>query len=347
MEKIKILLAEDSKVKRDIFKRELVFFGLDNFELTICETDVKAIEMIKESDKSRNYYDILFVDIDFTEPSNLKRGQRDSGFKIIREAFKTFPLSKICTHSAHQYDPDLASETAELIKNGLIIKPFDTRKSDGSDWFKSNFQALLDQVNTEKYLIDVWKNHKAIIERFASIKGFPIFEAKANLDFVISLLQIKSHDISFDRILRMIIHFYHLCLELFVEFNKNDLKIFEDYNQNLEKGTLRYPFLKKHKKVVIDSLQKNQTPTSQQKLIAYSVDNYFRFGDKLNYYRNESIHPDNDFNPGISNILFANLTLMLYVNGKNGIYLENFENIPDLQKEQGYIDLQKLIEYCK
>ena len=347
MEKIKILLAEDTKVKRDIFKRELEFFGLENFELTICETDTKAIETIKKAGERQSYYDILFIDIDFSEPSETKRGRKDSGFKIIKEAFKTFPLSKICTHSAHQYDPDLVPETFELIKNGLIIKQFDTRKSDGSDWFKSNFQTLLDQVNSEKYLIDIWKNHSAIIQRLSAIKDFPVFEAKANLDFVISLLQIKSHDISHDRILRMIIHFYHLCLELFVGFNKSDLKIFVDYNNNLDQGASKYSFLKNHKKIAIDNLHRKQTPTSQQKLIAYSVDDRFRFGDKLNFYRNESIHPDNNFNPGISNILFANLTLMLYVNGKNGIYFEYFDVIPDLQKETGFKELQELKEYCK
>jgi hypothetical protein len=84
-----------------------------------------------------------------------------------------------------------------------------------------------------------------------------------------------------------------------------------------------------------------------RKIAAFSPTKIFRFGYILNRNRNRNrngaIH--RYFNPKLEHILFANLTLALYINGKNGIQFESFKHIPDIQNEKGFKDLKELIDF--
>jgi len=65
----------------------------------------------------------------------------------------------------------------------------------------------------------------------------------------------------------------------------------------------------------------------------------------LNDYRNKSIHNNQKFQIEFENILFANLTLALYVaEQKLDISFNEFEKVKS-SKSKGYEDLKSIISY--
>ena len=89
-----------------------------------------------------------------------------------------------------------------------------------------------------------------------------------------------------------------------------------------------------------------------RKLIAYSIEDKFKYGYILNKYRNNSVH-QNNFLPELANVIFANITLAMYVLGeKKNISTSQVENLFTDTKfqdenENGLKDLSNLIAFIK
>jgi len=341
MKKFKVLLAEDNIQARDAVIDELN--KLKNFEFQIdeCEFPDKALSKLAESERSKNYYDILFVDLDFTEQAH-KGGKRDSGFQIIKRAFNICPISKICTYSGQFREPDLSDEHQELVKKGLLVFTFDKSKRDAGigDWFVKGMEEVINEHTKENYLFDVFNNHRSIKEKVNNLNL--TFQAKweinSNLDTIIILLKTIEKISSKYVFYRLITHLYHSTLLVLLTDSKEVSSIRQNFIKNKSAA-------EKIIKVKEPFEWREQNALAQ--IIAEGDINFIRYGFKLNNYRNKSIHPTENFNPEISNILFANLTLTLYISGKNGIQFESFEQIPYILKEKGFKDLRELIDYFR
>lgn len=216
-------------------------------------------------------------------------------------------------------------------------------------------RALAERIHyfsNHLFFRDVKKNNDQIFELLKENK-FPLFtpmeilEIKSNLNFAFSLQNLEHNLLSEEKIYAVIINFYHLTLEKFLEYGKYDDKIIQDYNANIKVGKKLYSFLEKHKTIVKDEKGKLPRPTAHQKIIAYSVDDKFTYGDKFNTIRNDAIHLGYS---SLLGVVFVNLTLALYVlrrkediNYKLILYSLNNGFLQANDK----IDLQKLILHIK
>jgi hypothetical protein len=353
MKKIKILVAEDTKEARDLIIEGLKSyagkkFGDENyFAIERAESFQKGWQKLAESEKSKSFYDVFFADIDFTEDN--KGGERDSGYKLIEKAFEVCPVTKIYTYSGQFHAKDLWQKYEELQQNGLIIHGMDKSHAEGGEeaWLNENLDKIVEKLSEENYLLNLWQNNQLVLDAlredsfFNSISGIQKFhEIQSNLESILVLLKSRKNINADVIVFRIILQLYHRSLELFVTGNNEENKIVEESNKVEE---IVFGFISDITEE--DKRKYDSNKSFLRKIAAFSPTKIFRFGYILNRNRNGVVH--RNFKPNLVHILFANLTLMLYVNGKNGIYIENFESIPDLQKEQGYRDLQELIKYCK
>lgn len=339
MKKYKVLLAEDTIEARDAIIRELEKLKPIEFQIDECEFPDKALSRLADSEKNRDYYDILFVDLDFTQQAH-KGGKRDSGFRIIKRAFDVCPISKICTYSGQFREPDLSDEHQELVKRGLLVYTFDKSKRDAGigDWFTKGMREVLEELKSEEYLFDIFNNHKYIKETISDTKiSFQTqWEITSNLDTIIILLQTLGKISSKYIFYRLIIHLYHSSLLLFLTDSKNEEAIKSNFEKNKSDA----------KKIILPKVPfewREQNALSQ--IIAESTMDNVKFGFKLNDYRNKSIHPNEKFNVDINNVLFANLVLSTYVvKDKDNI---SYKNFMDDHTFRGAKDLIELINFLK
>lgn len=341
MKKFKVLLAEDTIQARDAVLEELNKFKDYEFQVDECEFPDKAFSKLAESERSKNYYDILFVDLDFTQQAH-KGGKRDSGFQIIKRAFSICPISKICTYSGQFREPDLSDEHQELVKKGLLVYTFDKSKRDAGigDWFVKGMEEVISELKRENYLFDVFNNHRSIKEKVNNLNL--TFQAKweinSNLDTIIILLKTIEKISSKYVFYRLIVYLYHSTLLVLLTDSKEASSI----RQNFIKNTSAAENIIKSKEPFE---WREQNALAQ--IIAEGDINFIRYGFKLNNYRNKSIHPTETFNPDIFNVLFCNLVLTLYTCGRKDIHSDSFEQIPDIKKEKGFKDLNELIDFIR
>ena len=353
MKKIKILVAEDTKEARDLIIEGLQSYASKNFgdenyfEIERAESYQKGWQKLAESEKSKSFYDVFFADIDFTEDN--KGGERDSGYKLIEKAFEVCPITKIYTYSGQFHAKDLWQKYEELQQNGLIIQGMDKSHAEGGEeaWLNKNLDKIVEKLSEEEFLLNLWQNHQLVLDTlrkdslFNSIAGIQkSHEIQSNLESIIVLLKSRKSINADVVVFRIILQLYHRSLEIFVSGNKEENKIVEESDELEETVFSFISDITEEDKRKYDS-----NKSFLRKIAAFSPTKIFRFGYILNRNRNGVVH--RNFKPKLVHILFANLTLAIYVNGKNGICYESFQGIPDLKKEKGYIDLKELIEYCK
>lgn len=341
MKKYKVLLAEDTIEARDTIITELKKLNNFEFEIEECEFPDKAIKRLSDSDRERKYYDILFVDLDFTQQAH-KGGKRNSGFEIIKKAFEVCPISKICTYSGQFREYDLSDEHQELVKKGLLVYTFDKSKKDAGigDWFTKGIQEVLIELQNDEYLFTIFDNHKSIKETLSkkNISFQAKWELYSNLDTIITLLQSLNKISSKYILYRLIIHLYHYSLILFLTDSKDELLIKSNFEKNkslaekviMPKETLTW---------------RSQNALSQ--IIAESPLQKVLFGFKLNDYRNKSIHHNELFNIEFENILFANLTLSTYILNYGETNYKFFETYLSNTQKKSVKDLKLIIDYLK
>ncbi len=351
MKKYKVLLAEDIIEHRDVIIKELEKLKPLEFQIDECEFPDKSLSRLADSEKNKEYYDILFVDLDFREQSH-KGGKRDSGFQIIKRAFDVCPISKICTYSGQFREFDLSDEHQELVKRGLLVYSFDKNKRDAGlgDWFTKGMEEVLAELKMEEYLFDIFNNHKSIKEKISSadISFQEKWEINSNLETIILLLQKRKVFKADLGLFKLILQLYHRCLELYITGDKDDETIIEESIKHQEKV---FEFVadlvnKEHREFI-------DKKSFLRKIAAFSPTKIYRFGHILNWYRNGAVHPDKKFTPELATVIFANLTLSIYVldNKEKIDYLriESFINKEEFIKEnkKGIKDLSELLSYIK
>lgn len=318
MNQIKVFVAEDTKETRKKLIEALNEFSVKQigseglFVIDKTESAEKAKSKLEECDKHKNYYDIFFCDIDFTEGG----GDRDAGFELIQEAFKICPITKICTYSGQFHTEDLWPKYEELKQLGLIVHTMNKSHGKGgeSEWFRKNIGVLVKKVEEEKYLSDLWLNHQSIWEKIKTdVKEIHqlnrYYEIKSNLDTITLLLQRKTQFNADVILFRLVLQLYHRCLEIFVSGDKSEDKIVEESNLAKDEvfGIVR-DLIKND-----DDREFKDRKSFLRKIAAFSPTKIYRYGHILNWYRNGSVHPNKKFIPELLNVLFANLTFAAYI----------------------------------
>lgn len=349
MDKIKIFIAEDTIESRTILVEQLKEYSEKNynnpdfFEIKTADSYQKALNIVNNIERNSDYYDIFICDIDFTEDN--KGGRNDSGFELIEKMFDVCPITFICTYSAQFRGRDLWPKYQELTNKGLIVHTMDKSHSEAgsNEWYIENFDKIVDFTLKNKFLKDIWKNHFLIKEslinhsldddRFEDlIKKNTIL---ANLESILTLLRNLDKFNELPIIYRLIIYLYHNSLEIFCRGRKTDNEIIEGSNKNRKsvEGHLK-------KELMFDS-----KVSAIRTIVSYTPDMRSKFGFKLNDYRNKSIHNNQKFQIEFENILFANLTLALYVaEQKSDISLNEIEKVNN-SNSKGYEDLKSIISY--
>lgn len=322
----RVLIAEDVIDSRDILIENLnEYAALKNNDITFSITEAdhyqKAMRLLAENEN--NPFHILFVDIDFTEDN--KGGSRNSGFEIIKKAFEVCPISKICTYSGQFHAKDLWQEYESLKNQGLILESFDKSHTDGGEveFFNKQMDNLLDDFENSYFLWDIWQNHNEIIK---SIKASKLSsdiqqnilkqdEILSNLETILKLMQ-KLNLIGADIIVfRLILQLYHRNLEIFCSADKSEKDIYDLSEKN--KLALANKIGKK------DDWELGKDISALRRILSFEIAEIAKFGYRLNDLRNKSVHPiqtnregkENKFVPELSNVIFANLALTLYVVG--------------------------------
>ncbi len=351
--KLNILIAEDTKIFRDnlLFTLE-DFFSNNNipgkfFQITKASSFVKAHQLLIESEKSGNYYDIFFADIDFTEDN--KGGERDSGFKLIEKAFDICPLTKIATYSGQFRAAELWPKYEELKDKGLIVYTFDKSHEEAGkeNWMEEGLKKILGEINENIYLWDLWKNHKLVNEEISSKKFLnDPFEdlyfkksIESNLDAILLLLMNIDRMNGAELIYRMIIYIYQISLEQLCKAGKTDDEIIESSDNN---KAIAEKFIGKD--VV---LKFTNNVNAQRVFVASFPDERIRFIDRLNWYRNRSIHHNRHFRLTLINVLFGLLTFSIsLVQDKSKIQTGLIkEYLSDKLKIAGVNDLLDIIKF--
>ena len=338
--KLKVLIAEDTRIARDILIMNLENFAkddLDNieyFNIEKAESFEKAHRMIVNTKSTGDYYDIIFADIDFTEDN--KGGERDSGYVLIEKAFEICPLTKITTYSGQFRAAELWGKYEELKDKGLIVRTFDKshNESGESNWMAEGLNKIIKEINGGYFIWDIWNNHELIIDEIKSqtfsgdpftnliIKNTIISNLESALLLFMNIDRLQGKEI----IYRMMIYLYHNSLEILCRADKTDEQIIKESDEN---KTLAEQFIMgtKGKEVILNF---PDSVNSQRIFISSINDERIKFVDTLNYYRNKSIHPAETFKLDISNVLFSVLAFTLAVtSNKNQIafdYIKSFVN---------------------
>ena len=351
MDKIRIFIAEDNKEVRDQFKDNLEDFAKNYyndpnyFSITAAGSFTKALQIINEIPANNKYFDIFFADIDFTEDG--KGGKADSGYLLIERMFEVCPITFICTHSGQFRGIELWKKYEELKGKGLILHTMDKAHKDagGSEWFSDNLTKILKNVKENRFLWDIWLNHKNIINKLNQVRlDEDQFENISkinsiinNLDSILTLLRNKDKFNEKAIIYRLIIYLYHNSLEIFCQGSLTDEEIIKRSNKN---------------KNSVDNLigrhiQFTDKVNSIRIIVSFSKERISQFGFKLNDLRNKSIHPNENFNIEFENILFANLTLSAYISKKEDIKFNSFENYLSNNQSRSVKDLKLIINYLR
>jgi|GEM_PF-1301793 len=324
-DKLKVLIAEDTKIARDLLVESLnsfaekTFNNIEYFEIEKAESFQKAYQKIVNSGTSQEYYDIFFADIDFTEDN--KGGERDSGYKLIEKAFEICPLTKIATYSGQFRGAELWDKYEELKNKGLIVLTFDKShgESGSVNWMADGLNKIVYDIKENSFLWDIWKNHLLIIDSIKSqsiatnpfenltIQNTIISNLESVLTMLININRLQGKEI----IYRMMIYLYHNSLELLCRGDRIDTEIIEKSNSNKSQTE---EFIRAKRTAPNNfSWDFPNNVNAQRIFVSFVTDERISFVDTLNYYRNESIHHGERFRPNISDVLFSALTFALIV----------------------------------
>lgn len=360
---IKFLIADDDEKKRvNLCKNLKRYSDHNNYQFEIVETDsyLASIEAIETSNKKRDFFHILFIDIDFT--CDDRDGKEDSGFQIIEKAFEVSPLSRIITIGDNTKSRKNEKILFDLVKKGRIVDDFNKDDYNEDPW--TYFQVFMNQTIDEykRYLIlwDIWENHCRIISHLAQSKVYEnqenndsfSEELQSYLNTVLAIL-ISRNRIGAEFILnRSLLQMYHRALEIFceAEMSEKEIKRLAEKNKGILIKLINKPDLR---------FTTDDRVSALQKIVAKNHSYIVKFGYKLNWYRNAAMHPksryvdnnfavkkDGGFEITIANVIYASLTLHLYV--VPGIK-PDINRITEFAKDhrslKGVNDLRDLLSY--
>ncbi len=358
MSKLRILLAEDDSEPREIFSsriREYFANSQVKYEYVEAASYDEASTILKQSREDRNYFDVFFSDIDFSEGVNT--GERASGYELIKEAFNICPGTLIITFSGQFRSQDLWGEYENLKNLGLIIKTMDKSHSDGGtwNWYFENFKEIFENALSNKIMHGIWKNHSAILEKLSGLipdndqsTGIAIKNTiQQNLESVFvlqkNLDRIDEKSIFF----RLMIYLYHASLEVFLKGEKQNQTIVRKANR---KKQVYHQLLRDAGYLKDRELVFSNRCSALHVIVAECRKDLFLFAYLLNMYRNNSIHENKNFRLDQINVLFAHLTLAVCVLDRREIaydeierFAANLSGVSDLARR----DFNTLIQYLK
>lgn len=351
MNKIRILIADDlDNPRKELIAKVSAFNGPYNLQIVDTAFPLQAKELIKEAAAKDEPFDLLFIDINFSAVA-AQGGRDDSGYEIMKYANHHSPASGIYSYSAHGTSGGLAKEYLKLLEKGVFDNTFDKSEYKDIKYFNLAFEKVLVEVKTRKFLLDIAENHSRILQNIETY-NLPFeskTELKSNLESILMLLKNQNLISAKSLLYRLILQLYQRCLELCCEGNKieDDIKKESEKNKpNAEKILIAAGYLSDPTK------NKNAKPwklgerkdSALRKILAHGEFDKFEYGWLLNKYRNDSVHKD--FPADISNILFANLTLSLYIlKNKGEIKINRIDTYCQKTKDSGKSDLQKLLAH--
>lgn len=351
MNKIRILIADDlDNPRKELMDKVSKFNGQYDLEIHSTAYPPEAKELIKRASENNLPYDILFVDINFSSVAD-KGGRADSGYEIMKYANYHSPVSRIFSYSAHGKDDELAKEYRKLLDKGVFDNAFDKSDYENVKYFNIALENVLVEVKARKFLIDLAANHLQIILEITGHE-MPLdskAEIKSNVESILMLLKNQNLITAKTLLYRLILQLYQRCLELYCEGSKTTEEIYVDSEVNrpdaekflIAAGYRKNPLTDKNASPM--ELGKSKD-SALRKIVAYGEFDKFEYGWLLNKYRNDSVHED--FPADISNILFANLTLSLYIlKNKGEIKIDRIVTYCQKTKDAGKSDLQKLLAH--
>ncbi len=357
MKTIRILIADDSSQDSQDLSKSLKNYlnskklSPDQYEIIITDSIDSTLQTLYESKP----FDIFFADINFSEKGNEPR----NGYLLIQKAFEICPITFICVYSGTaDQDVNLQKEYVDLLKRGMLADIYKKDFFIGSSptQFNNLFKRAWNFCRSKQYIWDVWYNHQLISSEIENIKLHPNIdedeilksEIKYNLEAILFLL--KNLDLNSSRVIvfQLILLLYHRCLEIYLT-KGDDSEIITKSDSNKSKAESLF---RKEKLMGKDddgnerSLKLGDRSSTLRKIVAYSNDSQLKYGYLLNKYRNKSVHPGSHFEPELSNIIFANLTLTLYIlTESNNVHLQlilsSFND--DLFEDKGREDLKNIL----
>ncbi len=358
MSTFRILVAEDNKEARDIIVDALEDYFAANpsgYKIDKASSFQAALQKLNESGLKRDYYDIFFSDIDFTEDN--KGGKRDSGYELITKAFEVCPATNIVTYSGQFHARDLWDNYETLKDKGLVMMSMDKSHSDGGDvhWLQNKIAEIIKSVTANRVMLDMWQNNTAVLARLNNMKldhdPFVDLEKKnairTNLESAFTLQK------NLDRIdeksifYRLMIYLYHASLEILLKGEKQDQEIEAMAKANRDE----YQLLLRNAGYLKDrDLTFNNRCSALHVIVAQCRKDLFRFAYLLNMYRNNSIHENKKFRLDQLNVLFAHLTLTACLLDPKEIASEEIErftaNLSGID-EYSKRDFSALMKYLK
>lgn len=348
MTPIRILIADDFNFDRDDIRQHLIEFGEKsslNFEIHETSTFQNTLKTLKDFEKSNKYFDILFIDIDF---SGIGGGNELSGFEIIKRAFEICPISRILVYSAQQWEGVQREEFTHLIRNGMVVASFAKQDivKDYIRWFYKNFRVVIKEFQDNLFLWDIWENNNTILTHLKlnpaakdQITNLQMFsEIESYLDTTLMLIMNRGK-IGAEHILnRSLLQMYHRALEIFCEGDKSEKEIRELAEKNV--GVVATIINKSDLKFT-----KDDRLSALHKIVAYTVSPISKFGYKVNNYRNNAMHPNKKFAVDTANLLFASLALHLYIVLGVKPKIDRIREFNNNSKLPGAKDLKDLLSY--
>jgi hypothetical protein len=336
------LINEESDIILEKYSEELAQLG---FKREYCEGfELSEFKKLQEKVlESLDDIDVFIVDRQFeiTEPNK-------TGIDILKycdqQAEKFFfyiLLTKEAKTEGIGFDD---------LKDKLCINPknYIDNVENTNAKLTEELEGRLNYFEKNLFLNDIFENHIKVLEKINEDKKLTE-EIKANLDYAFLLLKLEFDNFALKDVQRtfgMIIYWYHLSLEMFCEKGKSVEEIIENYNANLENAKNLIERIKGYKplKKRDPDDKEYKPPTSLDKFIAYSTGKELKYADKLNMYRNNSVHPKIKFIPTLSNAIFASLTFALYVLDEKEISFQRISERIQKEEDPGKKDLTDLLK---
>lgn len=365
MKPISVFIAENVLDDREILKRSLIDFGNQEkleFRITEADTYSLAIQILEENARRNEFFEIQFIDINFEGDD--RGGYADSGFSIIEKAYQICPISIILTFSAKFKSDKLHPVFIDQVKRGLVTNGLGKNASINNLLHSSeiDFRQVIIDFKENLFLWDVWENNNTIITHLNSkpvVKDQQVnlqilFEIKDYLKTTLILLMKRGKIGAEDILNRSLLQMYHRALELYCESDKTEKAILNLANNTLESIRRR----KQNTDLKPLSFDK---PTALHKIVAKVPLPIAEYGYNVNRYRNKAVHyspiikneskskhKESGFKITLANIIYAALTIHLYVVGnKKPKITKIIDFISSNKKMKGEPELHELLNHIE
>lgn len=366
-----VFISDDNPEHRRIIKDEVIQVCHKNdliYSFRESASSHETIKVLKEQTEENKYFNILFLDIDFS--NDLSEKNSNGGYEILEGAKRLCPPLFILPSSTNLLNSeDSIKLFNEYNRRGLIDSElYKENANPGKTIQNATIEQSIIEAKNRLYLFDILGNHKLILNssEFKKLSDPDKEAIILNLETVIELLRtsIKGNEPAV--IIKLIIHLYNqvietLCLDKSqIKQDKDLLALKNRYNKNRETINKFYSEwiisfsrdkeTNKDKKsnLNLKPWRGENYPPTQWIIAAYSSEEKIKFALDVNWQRNRAIHELN-YPFTLGNVFFANLSLTLLVADKREIRYKN-SNVfgrPEKADDYGAQKLRDLIDFIK